>query len=296
MFSRYHSWLKSEERTDMYIEDEDDFDLLGGTPAPTDDVDDEEVEEDTAEEEENLNEEDETVDESKPDEEAETEEKPTQPVKDNRVKALTAERAKRKEAERKLRELEAKLNADQLAKENEDKIAKEKAAYKQKLLEGDLVDEDVADKLLEVLGDDIIKNKIANQTRVEEENFDKQLSELKKDEIFMDADVYKPQIKSLMSKGLSMEEAYFASVGKARFTMMKKDMETEIEQKLLNNANKAANIDIGHAEADKSDIKKGKYTKREQEIARETGLSISEVHKRYMKPGQTYSIEDMENL
>lgn len=285
----------------MYIEDDEEFDLIGGSTAPVDDEveNEEEVEtsnEEAEEDDVDVSKEEEEADEGEPDEDTEAEEKPTQPAKDNRTKALTAERARRKEAERKLKELEAKLDAEKLAKDNEDKIAKEREAYKAKMLEGDLVDEEVADKLLEVFGDDIIKTKIANQTRAEEENFDKQLSELKKDELFMDADVYKPQIKELMGKGLSMEEAYFASVGKARFTMMKKDLETEIEQKLLNNTSKAANIDVGHAEQDKSETKKGKYTKREQEIARETGLQVSEVHNRYLKPGQTYSIEDIEKL
>lgn len=276
------------------MEDDEDFDLIGGAPAPTDE--DEDASEEVADEEDEVvenEEEEETSDETEPDEEeVEEEEKPTPSAKDNKTKALDAERARRKQAEKELKELKEKLNAEQLAKDNEDKIAKEREAYKKKMLEGDLVDEDVAEKLLEVFGDDIIKSKIANQTRLEEENFDKQLSELKKDELFMDADVYKPQIKELMSKGLSMEEAYFASVGKARFTMMKKDLQTEIEQKLLNNSNKASKIDVGHPEADKSEVKKGKYTKREQEIARETGLNVSEVRKR----STMVSIEDMEKL
>ena len=274
----------------MYIEDDEDFDLIGGAPAPTDedDVKDEEEVEETsneAEEEEEEAQEEET-DETEPDEEK-VEEKP----KDNRTKALTAERARRKEAERKLKELEAKLDAEKVAKENEDRISKEREAYKKKMLEGDLVDEEVADKLLDVFGEDIIKTKIANQARAEAEDFDKELSELKKDDLFMDADVYKPQIKELMNKGLSMEEAYFASVGKTRFSQMKKDMEVEIEQKLLNNNEKTSKIDVGHAEA-KSEVKKGKYTKREQEIANETGLSVQDVKKR----SGMFELEDMLNL
>lgn len=285
----------------MFIEDEEDFDLIGGAPAPVDEDEDTseevEAEEEEVETETKDSEEEATSDDAEPDEEeAEDDEaedeKPVSQVKDNKTKALTAERARRKEAERKLKELEAKLDAEKLAKDNEDKIAQERAKYKQKMLEGDLVDEDVADKLLEVFGDDIIKTKIATQAKLEEENFDKQLSELKKDELFMDADVYKPQIKELMDKGLSMEEAYFASVGKAKFTMIKKDIQTEIEQKLLNNSSKASKIDVGHAEQDKSEAKKGKYTKREQEIARETGLNVSEVRKR----SGMVSIEDMEKL
>lgn len=267
----------------MYIEDDEDFDLIGGAPAPTDE-DDVASEEEEVEEEETSNEaeEEEVVEEKEPDEE---------PKKDNRTQALSAERARRKAAERELKELKAKLEADELAKTNEDKISKEREAYKKKMLEGDLVDEEVADKLLDVFGDDIIKTKIANQARAEAEDFDRELSELKKDDLFMDADVYKPQIKELMKKGLTMEEAYFASVGKSRFTQMKKDMEVELEQKLLNNSDKADKIDVGHVE-EKGVVKKGKYTKREQEIASETGLSVQDVKKR----SGMFELEDMLNL
>jgi multidrug efflux pump subunit AcrA (membrane-fusion protein) len=267
----------------MFIEDDDDFDLVGGTPAPTDEDDVEETEEVEEEAEEAEKEPEEEVE--QPDEEVQ--EKP----KDNKTQALSAERARRKAAEKELKELKAKLDAEKLAKTQEDRVAKEREAYKKKILEGDLVDEEVAEKLLDVFGDDIIKNKIATQTRLEAEDFEQKLSELKKDELFMDADVYKPQIKELMDKGLSMEEAYFASVGKSRFTQMKKDMEVELEQKLLNNNRKADEIDIGHAE-EKGVVKRGSYTKREQEIAKETGLPVAEVHKR----SGMFSIEDLENL
>ncbi len=273
----------------MFLEDDEEFDLVGKTS-----IEEEETTEEKAEE----------VDEEAPDtdiaeeeesksDETETTEEPVQG--DNRVKALTAERARRKNAERELRELKAQIEAEKNAKSQEEQISKEREAYKKKMLEGDLVDEDVAEKLLDVFGDDIIKNKLITQAREEAENFDKELAELKKDDLFMDADVYKPQIKELMGKGLSMEEAYFASVGKSRFSQMKKDMEVELEQKLLNNDKKADEVDIGHAE-EKGVIKRGKYTKREQEIARETGLTVEEVHKRYIKPNEVFSIEDIENL
>lgn len=273
----------------MYFEDDEEFDLVGETTAPTDDVEEtEEVE--ASEEAEEAAEGEET--EAQPDEAEAVEEAPQ---KDNKTQALSAERARRKAAEKELKELRAQIDAEKLAKDNEDRVAKEREAYKKKMLEGDLVDEDVADKLLDVFGDDIIKTKIANQARAEAEDFDRELSELKKDELFMDADVYKPQIKEFMKKGLSMEEAYFASLSRARISQMKKDMETEIEQKLLNNNDRLSKVDVGHTEA-KSEVKKGTYTKREQEIARETGLTVAEVHKRYIRPGETFSIEDMENL
>lgn len=283
------------------MEDEEDFDLIGKVAAPTDDDDIDDVEEkDTSKEEAEEDEvddskEEEKADEGEPDEDTEAEEKPTQPAKDNKTKALDAERARRKAAEKELKELKAKLEAEKLAQTQEEQIAKEREAYKQKMLDGDIVDEEVADKLLDVFGDDIIKNKIANQKREEDEDFDMKFSELKKDELYMDADVYKPRIKELVNKGLTIEEAYGAAVGSGRLSQLKKDLEIEVEQKLLNNNNKADATDVGHAEV-KGEVKRGKYTKREQEIARETGVSLEEVHKRYMRPGELFSIDDLENL
>ena len=270
---------------------DEDFDLIGGGPAPVDedDVDNEEEVEETSEEAEE--EATDTSEEENTDEEDTQEEEPKPVQKDSKTQALTAERARRKAAERELKELKSKLEAEQLAKDNESKIAKEREAYKKKMLEGDLVDEEVADKLLDVFGDDIIKTKIANQARAEAEDFDNALSELKKSDLFMDADNYKPQIKELMKKGLTAKQAYMASISDSKFEQIKKDLTIEAEQRLLNSNSKADKVDLGVAEA-KSEVKKGTYTKREQEIARETGLPVAEVHKR----SKVFSIEDMENL
>lgn len=274
----------------MFVDDEDDiFNFVGET---TEEVEEEtpaaeEVKEEAEDKAEETNDEEtEEVSEEESEEEAEEE-----PKKDSIHQALDSERSRRKQAEKELKELRAKLDAEKNAKDEEEQLSKEREAYKKKMLEGDLVDEEVADKLLDVFGEDLIKTKLANNRRTEEENFEKQFNELKQDELFMDADVYKSKIRELTDKGLSMEEAYFASVGKGRFTQMKKDMEVELEQKLLNNEKKADKVDVGHVEA-KSEPKKGHYTKREQEIARETGMDVKEVHKRL---GLT-TIEDFVNL
>ena len=272
---------------------EEDFDLIGGAPAPTDEVEDEEEVEETSGEEAEEEVEEKAETENEPDEEEVEEEKPT--VKDSKTQALSAERARRKAAEKELKELKAKIDAEKTAKDNEDKIAKEREAYKQKMLEGDLVDEEVADKLLDVFGEDIIKTKIANQARTEAEDFENAISELKRSDLFMDADNYKPQIKELMKKGLTAKQAYMASISDGKFSQLKKDLEIEAEQRVLNSTAKADKVDLGAAEA-KSEVKRGTYTKREQEIAKETGLPVAEVHKRYLKPGETYSMEDIEKL
>ena len=267
---------KVKKGTTMFYEDDEELDLVGNTTIEDDETTEPEEEEVEEVEEEEVKED-------------------TKDEKDSKVQALDSERARRKAAEKELKELRAKLEQEKNKEEDEKAFNSKREDLRKKLLEKDVMDEEVADTILSALGDDLIKTSIASERKTKEENFDRALSELKQDEMFMDADTYKPQIRELMDKGLSIEEAYFASVGKSRFSQMKKDLEVELEQKLLNNGDKADKIDIGHAE-EKGAIKRGKYTKREQEIARETGLTVEEVHKRYIRPGEVFSIEDMENL
>ena len=71
--------------------------------------------------------------------------------KDSRIQALDSERAKRKQAEKELRELKAQIEAEKTAKEDGERVIKERESYKQKMLEGDLIDEETANKLLGLL-------------------------------------------------------------------------------------------------------------------------------------------------
>lgn len=280
----------------MYIEEEDEdiFDMAGDTTVETDDED-EKVEEEADDTEEVTESREPSIDkEEEADEQDESEdevEEEEPKKKDNKTQALDAERARRKQAEKELKELKAKLNAEQTQKEQEDILAKEKESMKKKMLEGDLIDEETADKLLDVFGNDVIKNKLDNQERLERETFEDEFQELKKDDLFMDADVYKPQMRELMKKGLTAEQAYMASISKAKFMQMKKDLTTEAEQKILNNQERAERVSVGVQES-KSDIQGTTYSKEEHRIAKETGLPLKEVHKRIKMD----SIEDFEKL
>ena len=278
----------------MYNDEEEDiFDMAGDTTVETDEEDavaENEEEEEVAESKEPSVDEEEVADE--PDEEKEEpEDEVEEKKKDSKTQALDAERARRKQAEKELKELKAKLSAEQTQKEQEDILAKEKESMKKRMLEGDLIDEDTADKLLDVFGDDVIKNKLDNQERLEREAFEEEFQELKKDDLFMDADVYKPQMRELMKKGLTAEQAYMASISKAKFIQMKKDLTTEAEQKILNNQERAERVSVGVQES-KSDIQGTTYSKEEHRIAKETGLPLKEVHKRIKMD----SIEDFEKL
>lgn len=223
-------------------------------------------------------------------EEVKEEEVPDEePKKDPKIQALDAERAKRKQFEKELKELKAKLEAEKNAKEDEEKLTTEKANLKKELLDGDLFDEEVADKIVNTIGGRLIKDQITNERKSAEESFDRSFTEFA--EQYKDAEVYKPEMKELVGKGLTMEQAYRAAIPVGRFEQMRKDMEIEIEQKLLNSERKADDIDVGHNEV-KGEQKRTQYTKREQEIARETGMDIKDVHKRK----EVYTLDEMLEL
>jgi len=229
----------------------------------------------------------------KPVEEKETPDEEVQetPEKDSKTQALDSERARRKQAEKKLKELQAQIEAQKNQKEDEEKLSTEKESLKKELLEGDLFDEEVADKIVNTIGGRILKDQIANERKSAEEDFDRKFSEFTQNELYTDAEVYKPEIKELVAKGLTIEQAYRAAMPEGRFEQMRKDMEIEIEQKLLNSERKADEVDVGNAEV-KGEVKRTQYTKKEQDIARETGMDIKEVHKRK----DVYTLEDMLEL
>jgi len=211
--------------------------------------------------------------------------------KDSKIQALDAERARRKQVEKELKELKAKLSAEENAKAEAEELAKRKESLKADILKDDLVDEEVANKLVETLGSRLIKGEIESERRAKAESFEKELEELKKEDMFKDADDYKPEIKELMSKGLTMEQAYFASIGKNKLGQKMKDLRVEVEQEVLNQTSKADKIDVGHEESSNK-AQAVRYTKKEQEIANETGLSVKDVHKRM----STFNLDDMLNL
>ena len=211
--------------------------------------------------------------------------------KDWKRQALDQERAKRKQAEKELRELRASIENEKNQKEDEEKLVKEKENLKKELLEGDYFDDEVAEKFVNTFGERLLKNQIESERKASEEDFERKFSEFAKAELYQDAENYKPEIKDLMSKGLTMEQAYRAAIPEGRFEQMRKDLEIEVSQRLLNSNEKADQVDIGHNEA-KGEAKRTQYTKREQEIAKETGLDVKDVHKR----AKVFTLDEMLDL
>ena len=203
-----------------------------------------------------------------------TEEEVTEEVnetKDKKIQTLISERTRRKKAEAELKELKSKLSS------NSDEVQLGKDEMLKKLVSDDLIDEEVAKKIVDVLGEDIVGQRVENNKRRAEEDFERGFTNLKQEEFFKDADEYKDKIKEYVSKGFGLEEAYWASAGKEKLEAIKKDLRVEIEQSILNNGVKADEIDVGHTEGEQETPR---YTKKEQKIANELGMNVKDVHKR----------------
>ena len=137
------------------------------------------------------------------------------------------ERKLRKEAEKKNKELEEKIKA----LENNQTPKKTTA---DKLIENG-IDEGIAKSIAEAI-DSKEENSETIQIKKELQDmkFKLALSEKAKDEDFSDIQEYEEEIKTLVDKGLNIEQAYYAATYK-KSTNTKSEIERKVEAKMLNN-------------------------------------------------------------
>lgn len=194
-------------------------------------------------------------------------------------KALNKERASRKKAEREIKELEAKT----LEQANK---AKEKSTYETLIESG--IDANVAKSISEV-----IDSKKTDNSQLEKEiadlKFDKQITAKSKEVGFEDIEEYAEDIRDLVDKGLSIEQAYYASSYSKPEINTKSEIARNIEAKMQNNnARKEIlgniNSNIGVANTSK----KINITALEKSIAAAAGMTAEE----YVAVRDAGSIQD----
>lgn len=150
--------------------------------------------------------------------------------KENLKKGVNFERKRRKEAEKKNKELEARITALEQANK-----AKEKTTLDELLEAG--VDENIAKAI--ATG---IEKKQSNSKKVEEEladlKFQNALLEKSRDKNFENILEQKDEVKELVDKGLSIEQAYYA----LNYTRLKdepqntrSEIQRKVEAKMQNN-------------------------------------------------------------
>ena len=186
-------------------------------------------------------------------------------------RGLNKERKQRKEAEKKARELESRIKA----LEDASKKA-EKSTYDTLIESG--VEENIAKSIASA-----IDNKKDNSKELEKEiaelKFEKSLSAKSKEEGFEDIEEYADEIKELVDKGLSIEQAYYASsYDKPKTINTKREIESKIEAKMQNNnARKEilgnTNSNVG---ASTNSTKKINLSKMEYAVAKMAGMTPEE--------------------
>ena len=195
--------------------------------------------------------------------EQKTEERDLQKELDNMKASLNYERSERKRLAKELSSL----------KEDDSKeIKDEEERIRAKLKNGksDLSDEVVED-LMESIGKDQAKANVRNA----KQNIEREIMELKRDQIYMDADEYGNEIRELMKKGLSAEQAYWAVAGSNKFSNLSAE---DDEQKKKETKERAKEGFVDTKTTSKEE--KEQYTARERAIADKIGISTEEVHAR----------------
>lgn len=183
-------------------------------------------------------------------------------------RGLNKERQKRKEAQKKAKELEERIKALEEANKEPEKTTLDT------LIESGM-DESVAKSIASA-----IDSKKDNSKKLEEEiaelRFEKDLTAKSKEEGFEDIEEYADEIKELVDKGLSIEQAYYAtSYNKPKTVNTKREIERKLEAKMQNNNAKKqilgnTNSNVG---ASSNSNHKVNLSKEEYAVARAAGMT-----------------------
>mgnify|MGYP005759108875 CR=1 FL=1 len=188
----------------------------------------------------------------------------------NLQKSLNYERKLRKEAEKKNKKLEAALT------ENSNK-EKEKDTLQDLINSG--VDESIAKSIISAINK---KNESSNNLEKElaEANFKVELLEKSKESNFSDIVDYEDEVKTLVDKGLTIEQAYYALTGdKSKTKNTKSEIERKVEAKIQNNQTRKqilGNVNSNAGNAIKSSDTTPKATATEIAMAKMAGIDINE--------------------
>lgn len=186
-------------------------------------------------------------------------------------RGVNKERKARKEAEKKNKELEARIAA-----------LEEKSKANEKTTLQELVDSGVDESIAKSIATAIDK-KQSNSKNVEKElaemKFRLELTEKSKENEFNDILDYEDEVKDLVDKGLTIEQAYYAlNYNKKKVDNTKSEIERKVEAKMQNNQARKeilGNIN-SNAGATTSTANKPKATAVEIAAAKMAGMDIND--------------------
>lgn len=192
--------------------------------------------------------------------------------KENLKKGVNYERKLRKEAEKKNKELEARLSALEEASKKPEKTTLDE------LIENG-VDEGIAKSIANAIDKKQTGSKKLEK-ELEDMKFKYELSEKSKDSNFSDILDYEDEIKDLVSKGLTIEQSYYAiNYNKTKTINTNSEIERKVEAKMQNNQARKeilgnVNSTAGGAVEDAKD--KPKATSTEIAMAKLAGIDIND--------------------
>ena len=207
--------------------------------------------------------------------------------KESLKKGLNAERKQRKEAEKKVKDLEARMTALENANKKQEKSTLDE------LIESG-IDEEVAKSIAKAInkekGD---TSKLEKQ--VKDLQFSNDLMAKSKEEGFENILDYADEIKSLVDKGLTIEQSYYAtSYKQPKTNNTKSEIQRKLEVKMQNNAARKeilGNLTNQTGASANSNTSKVQASAEEIAIAARAGMSIEEyVAMRDMKTTKDYSV------
>ena len=181
-------------------------------------------------------------------------------------KGVNAERSKRKAAEKKNRELEARIKALEEANKTPTKTTAE-----------ELIENGVDESIAKSIAKAIDSKQDGSKEELAELKFKLAISEAEKNPDFKDIADYADEIRTLVDKGLTVEQSYYALTGnkKTSKSEIERKLEVKLENKqarkeILGSANNNAGTSVN------SNSKKVKATSLEIAVARAAGMSIEE--------------------
>lgn len=186
----------------------------------------------------------------------------------NLKNALNYERSERK---RLSKELSAKDDDD-----SED-IKKAEEELRAKLRDGkSQFSDETIDDLMSTFGNEQAKA----QVRTAKQNIEKEIMELKRNPNYIDVEEYGTEIRTMMKKGLSAEQAYWAVYGEQKYSNSKAQETVQEEEQKEKEKNKER-IREGYVDTGVTgESKKEQYSAKERAIADTLGISPEEAKAR----------------
>ena len=190
------------------------------------------------------------------------------------TKSLNYERSKRKEAEKRFNDDSKEIEA-------------EKERIKAQLKSGKSgLDDDVINDIMNSLGNSVAEINVKQGKN----NLDKQIMELMRDNEYSDAEQYADDIKDFIKKGLTVEQAYWAVVGKEKVSSSTSKAVKEHDEDMKKELNKERAKEGYVNTTSTNEGKREAYSALERTVADKTGKSVEEAKSR-MKAVQT--LEDI---